>query len=112
MKLLRCECHCRTEGPGSDLSGKGDLYSELSYKIDSHTPNEFVIKVLTNLPGGEYFKCNGAELKDGFIHLNSIVISSGTIEFELLAWELTYKIALDGPLELSEAEILFRAERP
>jgi len=100
MGILKCEFKVRTETPGSELVGKGDVYRSPTYEIVSHARNILVVKIFSSLAGGVRYKDGPADIIDGFIHLFCTTEASDTIEFELLAWELTYTIEYGNDLSL------------
>ena len=95
MGILKCEVKVRTETPGSDLVGKGDVYRSPKYEIVSNDRNILVVKIYSSLASGIRYRDGSADIIDGFIHLFCTTETSNTIEFELLAWELTYTIEHD-----------------
>ena len=100
MGILKCEFKARTETPGSELVGKGDVYRSPTYEIVSHARNILVVKIFSSLASGVRYKDGSADIIDGFIHFLCTTEASDTIEFELLAWELTYTIEYDNDLSL------------
>jgi hypothetical protein len=106
MSILKCEFEVRTEMPGNELIGKGDEYRSPQYEIVSNEKNILVVKIFSSLPSGVRYKGGSAEIIDCFIHLFCATEASDTIEFELLAWELTYTVEYDSDLSLDNIYFL------
>ena len=100
MGILNCGFKVRTEIPGNELVGKGDAYRSPKYEIVSHERNFLVVKIFSSLASGVRYSDGSAVIIDGFIHLLCSTEASDTIEFELLAWELTYTIEHDSDFSL------------
>jgi len=98
MGILNCEFKVKTEMLGDELVGKGDEYRSPKYEIVSHERNFLVVKIFSSLASGVGYRDGSADIIDGFIHLFCTTEASDTIEFELLAWELTYTIEHDNDL--------------
>ncbi len=109
MGILKFEFKVRTETPGSELLGNGDDYRSPKYEIVSHERNILIVKIFSSLASGVRYRDCSADIIDGIIHLFGTTETSDTIEFELLAWELTYTIEYENNLRLDG--IYFKDEK-
>ena len=109
MTILKCEFKARTETLGSELAGKGDAYRSPKYEMVLYERDILIVKIFSSLASGIRYIDGSADIIDGFIHLFSTTQASDTIEFELLAWELTYTIEYDNDLSLDT--IYFQNEK-
>ena len=100
LGISKFEFKVRTETLGNELVGKGEDYRSAKYEIVSHERNILIVKIFSSLAGGVSYRGGSADIIDGFIHLFCTMETEGTIEFELLAWELTYTIEYDNDLSL------------